>query len=185
MIKILTITALLITLLSGCMETRYITEKHIKNNIEEHDEGEFSTIKTYTVFKGYSRSRSAYIELTGYKYKGRKALVIGADRYYKAREQFEGDNTKIANINYIELTLPQCQAIIDNQKIIENRVKEEKPMRNEEIYHDYSVSEDLFISYRMFRASTTASYLDLWIKGEKYQVSSYQIIRKIKEFLKY
>lgn len=183
--KIFTITVLLTILLSGCMQTRYITEKYIKTNIEKHNESEFSTIKTYTIFKGTSYGGGAYLELTGYKYGNSKALVIGADRYYMARKKFQGDRTIIADITYIELSLPQCKAIIDNYKVLQDKIKTEKPKMSEEIYHDYTVSEDLFISYRKSAGSSSVSYIDFWIKGEKYRISTITIMKKLEKFNNY
>jgi hypothetical protein len=168
------------------MHSRYITEKYIKTKIENHNEGEFSTIKTYMIFKGYSYGGSAYLELTGYKYANNKALVLGADKYYKARQNYKGDQTIIADITYIELNLSQCKDIITNYKFLEEKIKTEKPRMSEEIYHDYTVSKDLFISYRTSSgSSSTITYLDFWIQGEKYRISSNSIIKKLNKFISY
>lgn len=183
--KILTITAILTILLSSCMQTRYITEKQIKNSIENHKENEFSTIRTYTVFKGTSYGGGSYLELTGYKYDNKKALIIGADKYYMARKKFKGDNTVVADITYIELTLAQCKSILENYKVLQDKIKKEKPKMNEEIYHDYTVSDDLFISYRKSSGSSSVTYIDFWIKGEKYNVSTIKIMKKLEKFINY
>lgn len=183
--KIFTVTIILVLLLSSCMQTRQITEQYIKNNIEKHQENEFSTIRTFSIFKGKSFGGSAYLELTGYKYKNSKALVIGADKYYMARQKFQGDKTVIADITYIELTLPQCKAIMDNYIVLQEKLKTEKPKMSEEIYHDYTVSEDLFISYRISKASKSVAYIQFWIKGDKYRVSTTTIMKKLEKFINY
>ncbi len=183
--KILTTMAFLTILLSSCMQTRYITEKHIKNNIENHKENEFSTIRTYTVFKGISYGGGSYLELTGYKYGNDKALIIGADNYYIARKKFQGDNTLIADITYIELTIAQCKSILENYKILQDKIKKEKPKMNEEIYHDYTVSDNLFISYRTASESPYVIFIDFWIKGEKHRVSTIRIMKKLNKFINY
>jgi hypothetical protein len=183
--KILTITAFLTILLSSCMQTRYITEKQIKNSIENHKENEFSTIRTYTVFKGSANGGGSYLELTGYKYDNKKALIIGADKYYMARKKFQGDNTVIADITYIELTLSQCKSILENYKVLQNKINKEKPKMNEEIYHDYTVSDDLFISYRKSSGSSSGTYIDFWIKGEKYRFSTSIVMNKLEKFINY
>src|SRR5690606_2072376 len=102
---------------SSCMQTRYLTEKYIKTNIEQHKVNEFSSIRTYTIFKGATVGGSTYLELTGYKYASKKALVIGTDDYYAARKKFKEDQTMVANIAYIELNAEQCKAILDNYKV--------------------------------------------------------------------
>jgi hypothetical protein len=172
-------------LLTGCMQTRHITEKYIKTNIEKHNQGEFSTIKTYTIYKGLSYGGSAYLELTGYKYSNTKALVLGADKYFYARQKFKGDQTMIANITYIELNMSQCKDIITNYKILQDRIKSERPKKNEEIYHDFTVSNDLFISFRKSSGYMNVSYIDFWINGEKYRISTATIISKLNKFMAY
>lgn len=182
---ILTLIAFFTILLSSCLQTRYITEREIKNKIESHKENEFSTIRTFTVFKGLSHGGSSYLELTGYRYNNQKGLIIGADRYYSARKKFQGDNTVIADITYLELTLIQCKAILENYKILQDRIQKEKPKMNEEIYHDYTVSNDLFISYRKRQGSSSSTYIDFWIKGEKYRIVTSKVMKGLEKFMTY
>lgn len=175
----------LLSMLTSCMQTRYITEQYIKTNVEKHTEGEFSTIKTYTIFKGVSTNGNAYLELTGYKYTNTKALVIGADKYYVARQKFKGDQTVIADISYIELNEKQCRDILTNYKILQERIKKEKPRLNEEIYHDFSVSKNLFISFRKSSYDSKSGFIDFWINGEKFKVSTSKIMKKLNKFMEY
>ncbi|MFY7861790.1 MAG: hypothetical protein ACOVP5_06135 [Chitinophagales bacterium] len=183
--KFLLSLILLPMIFSACMETRYITEKYIKTKIENHNEGEYSTINTYSIYKGTTYNESAYIELTGYKYANNKALVIGADRYYKARENFNGDQTIIAEITYIELSLEQCKDILTNYKVLLDKLENEKPKRSEEIYHDFTVSKDLFISYRKSSGASILGFIDLWIQGEKYSIATFTLIDKLNKFINY
>ncbi|MEH0153594.1 hypothetical protein V6R21_05735 [Limibacter armeniacum] len=175
----------MVALLTGCMQTRYITEQYIKTNVEKHTEGEYSTIRTYTVFKGKSYNSNSYLELTGYKYRDISKLVIGADKYYPDRKQFETDQTRIADITYIELTLEQCKAILQNYQILQEKINKEKPLRNEEVYHDYTVSKDLFISYRKAKGSISSTYIEFWVQGEKFVVSTPIIMDKLRKFMDY
>lgn len=172
-------------LLSGCIQSRYMTEKYIKSNIEQHTEGDFSSIKTYSIFKGKTYGGVAYLELTGYKYNSSKGLIIGADRYYLERQKFRGDKTVIAEITYIELTKQQCIDIVTNYKILQDKLKSEKPRASEEIYHDYTVSKDLYISYRKSSVSSSTTFINFWIKGEKYPIATSTIIKKLEKFINY
>ena len=184
--KIILLHSVLLTfVLTGCMQSRYITEKYIKTKIENHNEGEFSNIKTYTIFKGNPYGGGAYIELTGYKYANSKALVLGAYKYNIARQQFKGDRTVITDITYIELSMAQCKDIVTNYKILQDKIKTEKPKMSEKIYHDYTVSKDLFISYGKSSGSSTKTYIDFWIQGEKYRLSTRTIIKKLNKFINY
>ncbi len=174
-----------IILLSSCMQTRYITEQYIKTSIENHTIGEFSTIKTYSIFKGTSFDGGSYLEFTGYKCTNAKALVIGADKYYVSRQKFKDDQTMVAKIAYIELSMAQCAEIINNYSILLNKMKAEKPKLNEEIYHDYTVSKDLFISYNKANVNSSVSFMDFWIYGEKYRISTANVMKQLEKFMKY
>lgn len=184
-VNILVSTVVLGIALSGCMQTRYITERYIKNTIEKHQEGEFSTIRTYSIYQSSNFGTTTYLELTGYKYHQTKALVIGTDRYYQARQKFKGDQTVIADINYIELSELQCRNILTNYKILQDRIKKEKPRKHEEIYHDFTVSRDLFISFRKSAGEPSITYIDIWINGEKYRIATEKIMSKLTRFMNY
>jgi hypothetical protein len=171
--------------LSGCMHTRYITEKYIKTEVEPHQPGEFSSIRTYSVFQGMALDNSAYLELTGYKLGTTKALIIGADKYYQARQKFHGDQTVIANITYIQLTAEQCGDILYNYTILQDKIRSESPGISEEVYHDYTVTKDFFISYRKSAGSSSVSNIDLWIAGEKYTIATGKIMKKLAKFINY
>jgi hypothetical protein len=184
--RTLSVTALLCALLSlSCTQTRYITERHIKTEIEKHVEGETSTIRTYSIYKGNSLDGAVYLEMTGYRYKDKKALLIGADRYYLARPKFKNDPTIILEYSFIELTFAQCKAITENYKGIQQKAISENPRKGEEIYHDYTVSKDMFISFKNKRGQRAGDIINLWIKGEKYQINTKTLISKLNKFLEY
>lgn len=174
-------------LINGCNTTRYITEQHIKNHIQEHTPGQFSNIRTYTIFKGTTSTENHYLELTGYKHKSVKGLVIGTDRIYSARKRFKEDVARIRETEYIHLNHSQCKSIVDNYNLLAQKIKSEKNLRiGEEVYHDFTISEDCYISFRKAKGSSNNTYrTQFWIKGEKYNVSTSDIAKSIKKFLEY
>ncbi len=180
-----TFTILSFSLIGCAPASRYITEKFIKTNIENHISGETSTIRIYSLFKYYNITEGNYIEFTGYKYKSTKGLVIGADKYYAARQKFPGDKTIFADVTYINLDTVECQSILDNYKILTDRVEKEKPKVGEEIYHDYTVNKDLFISFRKDYYTFGIMNIYIWINGEKYTLLTDDLIGNLKKFMKY
>jgi len=168
------------------MESRYITEQYIKTSIEEHAPESLSTIRTYTIYRGIqTTATSRYVELTGYKYKGRKGLVIGADRYYRTTARMTGYPVDVAAITYVELTEAETRAMLENISVIRSELKGDKALMNEEVYHDYAVNGDVFISVRR-SASTSGSYsVYLWIRGEKYTLPASTLPKQLKRFLDY
>jgi hypothetical protein len=163
----------------------YISEKYIKTKIENHNEKQFSTIKTYAVFKGRSSGDEAYLDLTGYKYADSKALVLGVDKYYKSRQKFKGESAILGDITYIELSKAQCFDIITNYRVLQEKLNTENLKSSEEVYHDFTVSKDLFISYKKTSVNSSIVNIDFWVLGDKYSISSKNVIKKLIEFVNY
>ena len=177
--------ASLFFIMIGCTPTRHITEKYIKNELQTHKTGNVGYLETRSLYKS-DPSKSKYIELTAYKEGEKKGLVIGADLYYAARQKYEGDNTVIAEINYIELSIEECQDILDNYQTLMNYVSKNKPEKNYTIYADHTVNEDLFISFQKSKGTIDAEdYVYLWIRDGKWKISASTFIKKLNKFIKY
>lgn len=170
---------------SSCLQTRYITEQYIKTKVENHIEGEISSIKAYSIYKGASTNGKSYMEMTGYKYKDKKGLVIGADKYYLARPKYQGERFIIPEIKYVELSLEQCQKLIDNVKLLKDELKSEKTMFNEEVYQDYTVSKNLFISFKKSKGQSAFKNLNVWLDGDKFIISTSLFIKVINKLINY
>lgn len=185
--KTITPLFLILSILVGCtpIASRYITEKYIKTNIENHIPKDTNSIKIYSIYKYHNITAGNYIEFTGYKYQLKKGLVIGADKYYSARQKFPGDITVLAEIKYINLDIAECQSILDNYKILIDKIEKEKPKAGEEIYHDYTVNKDIFISFRKDYYNFGTMNIYVWISGEKYTLSTDELIGNLKKFMKY
>lgn len=180
----------ILLILAGCRPSRYITEKHIKNNIEKHEVGRQSSIKTYNIFRGNTNTTGRYLELTGYKINNEKGLVIGADRSYVTRKISNpngGSVETVIYIDFIDLNFDQVKSILTNYTQLQQKIKKEKPRPNEETYHDYTVSDDCFISFRKTGngSSSGTEYINIWVKGEKYPLLTSQFIKKLQKFTEY
>lgn len=176
-----------IVLCTGCMQTRSITEEYIKNYVEEHVPGSRSAIRTYSIYKSQVTSTSTtYLELTGYKYKGTKGLVIGADRYYRHRAKLTGLPVTGAEVTYITLSMEECEALLAKEAVMRTAIKiADKPIYREEVYEDYTVNDELFISYRKYPGKSTPMWLDIWIKGSKYPIPKTKFLDRLKRFMAY
>lgn len=179
-----TLTLALLAVTSSCTHTRPLTEQYIKTEVEKHTEGSFSTIKTYSIFKGPSVNKTGFCDFTGYKYNDTKKLVIGADKYFFVHKNFKEDNTIKYKTDFVELTVEQCNAIITNYQIILDKVKSESVKGSKEVTHDYTVSKDLFISYKKIGMKKPV-LIDLWIKGTKFSFDSKKTIKFINKFIEY
>lgn len=166
------------------------TESFIKNFVEEHKEGEFSSIKTCLIFKGPAIN-GGMIELTGYKYGMSKNLVIAASESYStpaARGQAQPTQSVKKETAFIQLTSDQAKLIVENYKALEAKIKGEQPIVNEIIYHDFTASSNLFVSYSrssLSYGSQATNYMHLWIKGNKFTISSTEVVKRLEAFLKY
>ena len=175
-------------LLIGCGITpRLGTESYIKNNIETHLVNEFSEIQTFTIFQGNSLSGGGgYIELVGYKYNNEEGLVISSDKrgiQKKSGVIVPEGITKFYNV----LSLNDCKMIIEKYEILKQKGKDslEKRKKNNTLYFDYTISEDLFISIEHVNTgmSDYLTILHFWIQGQKYSLNSYQIINDLTSFI--
>jgi len=172
-------------ILSSCIQMRSITEQQIKTNVESHIPNEFSSIRTYSIFKGSSIDKSAYIELTGFKYRGQTGLMIGADKYYLARKKFAKDSSKIAKIRYLILNKDEVKSILVNYRQLLERIKDQKISRNEEVYYDFTVNKYLFVSFHKIKFKSMGNTIDFWIDGDKYTLNTKTIIGKLEKFMRY
>lgn len=178
------LTLALLTVISSCTHTRPLTEQYIKNEVEKHTEGGFSSIKTYSIFKAASLNKTGFCDFTGYKYNDTKKLIIGADKYFFVQKNFKEDNTYKYKTDFIELTVEQCDAFLTNYKIIYDKIKTESVKGSKEVTHDYTLSKDIIISYKK-SGMNNPSQIDLWIKGTKFSYDGLLIIKSFKKFIEY
>lgn len=175
---------LLVATLTGCATTRGITEQYIKTELEEHEPGEYSEIRTFPIYQSSASSAATqYLELTGYKYKGAKGLVVGADKYFRQRPKFVGDQSAVAKINYVPLTDAQAQKLASVVDELLNKLRSNKATTgSEEMYQDYTITPELFVSYKRSRVGMIPS---LWVNGMKFPFTKEKFLNKMKRFLEY
>ncbi|HMG14883.1 MAG TPA: hypothetical protein VK590_05530 [Saprospiraceae bacterium] len=123
--------------------------------------------------------------MIAYKSGKQKALVMGLDKYYKARKKGKKDPFVTFVINYIDLNEAECKSILDHFKTLQEKIDVEKTITNEEVYHDFTVSQDFFISYSKSNLYYSKDALDLWIKGERYTISTSTFVDQLNKFMAY
>jgi len=75
--------------------------------------------------------------------------------------------------------------IVKNNAILEEKIKSSKKTKaNEEIYHDITVSDDCFISFKKYNSSSTY-LINIWLNGEKYTMKGSTMVKALEKFLKY
>lgn len=182
--KALILSLCIIIIFTKCSHTRLVTEQFIKNEIEKHENKEFSSIRIYSLYKK-KLSDVTFIELSGYKYNGEKKLVITADKLSSLKKAYKEDNTKLQKIKFVVLDVNQCEGILNNYQKLKELIKNEKQKRSEDIYSDYTISKDFFISFKRMKKHQGMEKMDLWINGEKYTVVTQEIINKLNKFIEY
>lgn len=182
--KALILSLCIIIIFTKCSHTRLITEQFIKNEIEKHENKEFSTIRIYSLYKK-KLSDVTFIELAGYKYNGEKKLVITADKLSALKKAFKEDETKLRKIRFVILDEEQCKGILNSYLDLRIRIENEKQRRSEDIYSDYTASKDLFVSFKRMKKNQKMEKMDLWINGEKYTVVTKDIISRLNKFIEY
>ncbi len=162
-------------------------EGYIKNKIETHEQGKFSDIKIYSLCYITATNGTGSLVFTGYKYGTLKGLMVGA----LPPAPLPGAVAKPADDNaFIELTVQECQSIIDNYKILQDKLKLEKAVPFEAVYQDFTVTSKLFISYKgttyYGKVAPTPISIDCWVNGEKFTLpSTDNLINHLKTFVAY
>ncbi len=174
-----------IILANGCKTVRYDTERYIKNTIETHKSGEFSNVKILSLYNQTSMKDGTHLKMTAYKYDNQKGLIIAAFQYYLDRKKTKDDGNVNTNTAFIRLDTMQCRAILNNYSKLETRIKKDVPQLEEEIHEDFTVSDELFISFAKSKHGDVPNYLALWIKGEKYTLSTDALLNNLEDFMKY
>lgn len=182
--KTLILSLSVMIIFTKCSHTRFITEQFIKTEIETHKTNEFSSIRLYSVYKKKLKDVS-FIELCGYKYNGNKGLVIAADKIKALKKEFKEDNAKLRKTKFIVLSVDQCQTILNNYHKLYEQIKNEKQHMSEDIFSDYTVSDELVISFKRRKRNQKMIEMDLWIGKEKYTVVTKEVISKIERFINY
>lgn len=180
--------ALITLVMAGCKQTNYITEYYIKNMVEKHVPGNQSTIKCYSIYQGTSQTNknaSSYIEFTGVKYQDMKKMIIGTDIRSVSHSMLKSGAVVTSEPTYLILDLSECISIIANYNLLIDAIKPEHPLPSEEIYHDYTASSDLFISFRKSIGHPNANTIDVWVAEKKFTVKTKKFIKKLKRFIDY
>jgi hypothetical protein len=182
--KALILSFCILFIFTKCSHTRYVTEQFIKNEIEKHENKEFSSIRIYSIYKK-KLSDVSFIEFSGYKCNNEKKLIITVDKLSALKKSFKEDETKLKKIRFVVLNEEQCKAIINSYQDLFLRIENTKQKRNEDVYSDYTVSKDLFLSIKRMGKNQRIDNTDIWIDGDKYTVVTYEFINKLNKFIEY
>ena len=185
---ILSLTMITGICFSSCKQSGYITEYYIKNKVEKHVPGEQSTIKTYSIYQGTSKpnkNASSYIELTGIKYHDMKKLITGTDIQPVGKVNLSSGTFVVSAPTYVMLDLSDCNSIVSNYHQLQDANMKEQPIPSEEIYHDYTASTDLYISFRKAIGHSGNNEIDIWVAEKKFTVKTKKFINKLKRFIDY
>lgn len=196
-------------LLQGCiMYTQEVksdyAEQYIKTKIESHTTGDYSHIKIYSIYGVQCANVNADICFTGYKYAGQKGLVIYVRPFtYVYTGKYSRKEYVDSAILFVELSVAECKLILDQYKVLQEKILKEQPINEENVYHDFTVSDDLFISYRagnvkvygqprpgmpttsQIKTSPQTIVIDFWIRAAKYSLKTVEVISQLEKFMNY
>jgi len=183
-IKSIVIGVLALVYFTSCnVSTRQITENYIKTEIEDHFVGEQHLSSIHLIFQRTLVDNSQdYVELAGYIGETEKKLIIAADKIYKQRAKFKGDQSLLQEVAFIELTENECKAILKNNKSLFDEInKAEINSRKEKMYSDYTVNENMFVSFSKRKNSKIAYHI--WLYGTKYNINAKTFDESLVNFL--
>lgn len=166
--------------LGACKTQNVLSEKYIKTHVESHKTGEFGNLRLYPMIRNSATGSDGKLELVGYTFEQQKGAVLritkkktlampNAKMPKVPNLQASSEATADSTVRYIMLSEEQCKAIYDNYSVLKSKIKEEKPLKGEIVYHDYTVSKDLFVSFRK-TIDQAPTVITFWVDGEKYYV---------------
>jgi hypothetical protein len=164
-------------------------ETYLKTSVEKHTGGEFSSIKLMAIYNGLCFNGRS-IELTGFKYNNKKGMVLAGSNNPSPQQGTQQAKPEAVKTEGILVVIDEIEArmILDNYKKLLEKIKADKPGFKETVFQDFTVNDELFISYcRTYSAfqGTSGTYVDLWIKGNKFTMYSVEFIKRMEEFIAY
>lgn len=175
-----------ITTFTSCVQPHLVlmNEHFIKNTIQIRGDSidRVRATKLQSSYIQYTGSDVAIYEVTGYKYNGKKGVVIGI-----GMKEIKGVHGNFLLYDYdmvqINLTADECKKIVDRySSLLQDLRAQTKPATNEIAYSDLRINNDLFISYSL--KSTSMSNIALWIKGHKMIAPTHTFISALEKYLK-
>jgi len=171
--------ALGVLTIQSCMVTSnsYISENYIKTNIQEHIPDKFSKLETNEIYT------NSNIEFTAFLTEDKEGLLIRGVKYYSTPKIVESERVVYEESNFVILELKDMRKIIAKLQSLKDMATS---MKVEDLYElnyvDYTVSNDLFISYQKdVHSFDSLKYIYLWISSLKYTVESDDFLEILKE----
>ena len=180
-----------ITMCTGCLTTAALedpTEHYIKTQVEQHDSGQQSTVRIFPLINLTATNCSTELQLTGYKYDGSKNIVICVRPFHMGGKT--GATKVYDSLTFVELNVEEVRAIVTNYQTLEQKILAEKPVPGEYVYHDYTVNDRVFISYRgtlnpVLKQVIQSLTIDMWVNSVKYSLPARDLMDKLQVFLSY
>jgi len=160
-----------------------LTENYLKNNIQHHKVGAYSTVKYRLYSRNIGAKSNVKVEILGYKYEDTKGLLIGAVNKINLKTQYQ-NIVVLSNKKVIELTVKECELIIAKKDEINKKFNAIKTKKNENKTIDYTVNNQFVIGYSLNSINSNI-IIDLWIKGEKYTVDETYFYSILNQFILY
>lgn len=169
-----------VALLASCATTSRLTEQVIKTEVEKHQVGFPSTIRTFALYTGTANDGTSAVEITGFKYDGKKGMVIAAEDRFSRRMRSTGEILPSHKVHYVILDQTHCETFIMWETELAAKIKADQRglQFGEAVYHDYMIAPELFISYRYGNGAT----FSMWLDGVKFTVDASALINRMLRF---
>ncbi len=160
-----------------------VMELYIKTQLEGHTEGTNSSIKILPIHNYQEPMKANYLEFAAYKQGSAKTMVIlsGGRTLDKTTRKYNFQSPK-----FISLSEEQCKKIVEKYEGLIAQVKGASPIPNETVYADYTVSSEMFISFKTTpKGLWIGSSVDIYIAGTRFNMPTLDFITAVSVYLKY
>lgn len=195
-IKSLTIL-LAIAMLASCgSSVTNVWDYYIKNNMEQHREGETSSSKTRLLFRQQESPNKAQLEFIAYKTDSGKFLVIGSHKvakefmikdsiYYfdvaSIYSRVRGDDfirqLGDLSIYFTHIPASACETFMQKWEGLKTRYNQATPGAGETMYFDYTIAEGVFVSLTKTDARQLPDECTLWVGKRKHEVKTEDLVK--------
>jgi hypothetical protein len=174
------IISLAYSILCGCIQVRPSSVPYLKNEIQDHPIGQYSTIRSLVLIQTIATSEEDQFELLAYKKPGEKGLLLSGSKH----SPYKISDTRylLPVLHHAVITEAQARVLYDSIDELMVRMKAETPQRSETVWHDFTVNDRVYVSVKTGYRDYDYAF---WVNGDRFLVSGVDIKEKLKKFLDY
>ena len=190
-----------LALLTACSSTTNVYDYYIKNAIEKHKTGEIATSKSKLLLRLNESPNKAQVELVAFKKDTLKVLVFGSHKvaksFYINDSLYSFDVTDLYNrvrgddfirqmgdlsVFFTHIPASNVDAFLAAWPNVQSQYTTQIPKEKETLYVDYTLANDVILSFEKKSATQKLTECTIWIGKRKHHVSTINLLKAFNDF---